>query len=86
MKFKVKEGIIEIESKDPYMRSFLVPSDNGNCRVNVWSNKRNHLFTVGTYLNHPKQGPTQLFRKNLTEKQVLELLIEPRKHTGQGYR
>ena len=83
--FRVKSGIVEIESKDPYMRSFLVPSELGNARVNVWKAK-NGSFTVGTYLHHPKQGKTQLFRRNLSEKEVKELLKNPRKHTNKGYR
>lgn len=83
---KVISGIVEIKTSDPFMRSFLVPNDKENCRVNVWSNSRNNLFTVGTYLDHPTQGKTQLFRKNLTEKEVKELLKYPRKHTGKGYR
>lgn len=82
---KVKTGIVEIESKDPYMRSFLVPSGKGNCRVNVWSNDKTDLFTVGTALDHPTKGKTQLFRKGLTESQVFALLRNPRKHTGKGY-
>ena len=85
MSFRVKSGIVEIESKDPYMRSFLVPDGlQGNCRVNVW--KSGHSFTVGTCLDHPKQGKTQLFRRNLNEKEVMELLKNPRKHTGKGYK
>jgi hypothetical protein len=80
----VKSGVVEIESKDPTMRSFLVPHNGANCRVNVWRTK-NGYFTVGTYLNHPKKGQTQLFRKNLNEMEVRELLKNPRKHTGKGY-
>lgn len=83
--FRVRKGIVEIESKDPYMRSFLVPSDLGNCRVNVWRNDKNSRFTVGTALEHPTKGKTQLFRKGLTEKEVMELLKHPRRHTGKGY-
>lgn len=85
MGIKVKSGIVEIESKDPYMRSFLVSCNGENCRVNVWSNDKNLRFTVGTSLNHPTKGKTQLFRKNLTEKEVMQILKDPRKHTGKGY-
>ena len=43
----VKSGIVEIKSSDPYMRSFLIPNARkGNCRVNVYSNKRNGLYTA----------------------------------------
>lgn len=86
MKFRIKSGIVEIPSSDPWMRSFLVPSDRGNARVNVWSNAKNSLYTVGTYLEHPKQGRTQLFRRNCTEKEVKDILKNPRLHTGKGYR
>lgn len=81
----VKKGIVEIESKDPYMRSFLVPHNGENCRVNVWSNDKDNTFTVGTSLRHPRKGKTQLFRKGLKESEVLELLKNPRKHTRKGY-
>lgn len=83
---KVKSGIIEIKTKDPYMRSFLVSTDRGNARINVWHNKKNHLYTVGTHLVHPKKGANQLFRRNCTEKEVMEILKNPRIHTGKGYR
>lgn len=82
--FNVKTGFVEIETKDPTLRSFLVPSECGNARVNVWTSK-NGLFTVGTYLVHPKKGKSQLFRRNLTEREVLDILKHPRKHTGKGY-
>lgn len=83
---KVKSGVVEIETKDAFMRSFLVPGDKGNVRVNVWSNTKNSLFTVGTYMDHPKQGKTQLFRRNCTENEVRNILKNPRIHTGKGYR
>ena len=86
MKIRVTKGIFEIESKDPWMRSFLVPTETGNCRVNVWSNSKDRLYTVGTCLLHPKQGKTQLFRKHCTEKEVKEILKNPRVHTKKGYK
>lgn len=83
---KVKSGIVEIKTKDPFMRSFMVATEDGPCRVNVHSNKRNNLFTVSTDLLHPKQGKNQLFRKGLTESEVKQILKNPRQHTGKGYR
>ena len=82
-KYTVKKGIVEIESKDPYMRSFLVPGELGNVRVNVWESGL--TYTVGTYMNHPKKGKTQLFRRNCTEKEVKQILNNPRIHTSKGY-
>lgn len=80
---KVVRGIVEIESKDPYMRSFLVPGEFGNVRINVW--RKGDSYTVGTYMDHPKKGKTQLFRRNCDENLVKKLLKNPRLHTGLGY-
>jgi Stc1 domain len=41
--------------------------------------------TAGSYLEHPKQGKTQLFRRKVTFGEALELFENPRKHTGTGY-
>lgn len=86
MKMKVPTDCKRVESRDPYMVSFVKPTPNGSVRINVWKNDRNPLFTVGTYLNHPKQGKTQLFRKGMTLQEVEALLVKPRLHTGKGYR
>jgi hypothetical protein len=40
---------------------------------------------VGSYLDHPKRGKTQLFRRKVTLGEALELFKNPRKHTGAGY-
>ena len=37
-------------------------------------------------IHHPKQGKTQLFRRNCTEKEVKQILKNPRTHTGKGYK
>ena len=41
--------------------------------------------TVGTCLEHPKQGKTQLFRRNVSMSVLRQLLRTPRLHTGEGY-
>ncbi|KAJ3333820.1 hypothetical protein HDU76_002926 [Blyttiomyces sp. JEL0837] len=41
--------------------------------------------TVKTSMNHPKQGKTQMFRRNLSEDAFIKVLKNPRFHTGQGY-
>jgi len=42
--------------------------------------------TVGTCLNHPKRGKTQLFRRNINTFEKLEAIFQnPRSHTGEGY-
>ena len=41
--------------------------------------------TVGAYLEHPKQGKTQLFRRKVTFDEAKEIIKNPRQHTGSGY-
>ena len=51
-------------------------------RINVYYT----TGTVGTCLNHPTKGKTQLFRRNIVTLEQLEAIFRnPRKHTGQGY-
>lgn len=51
-------------------------------RINVYYT----TYTVGTCIDHPRQGRTQLFRRNMNTKQLLEaIFVDPRLHTGVGY-
>lgn len=55
---------------------------NNSVRINVYYT----TGTIGTCLNHPRKGKTQLFRRNITDLEVVsELFQNPRKHTGSGY-
>ena len=50
--------------------------------VRVWY----RTGTVGTYLDHPTQQRTQLFRRDVTEiSQLCDIFDNPRVHTGHGY-
>lgn len=49
--------------------------------VDVWYSK----MTVGTVINHPKKGRTQMFRRNVSSKELLDIFTDPRTHTGKGY-
>jgi hypothetical protein len=56
-------------------------------RINVYYSK----MTVATSLNHPKKGKTQLFRRNVSEKFMRKIFVNPRVHTNHkvpyhGYR
>lgn len=51
-------------------------------RINVHYTIR----TLGTALDHPIQGKTQLFRRNCSDEELIEILRDPRKHTGKGYK
>jgi hypothetical protein len=56
-------------------------SQSGSARINVYYT----TGTVGTCLNHPKRGKTQLFRRE-TDMEQLDLVFQnPRSHTGKGY-
>jgi len=53
----------------------------GCSRINVYYSK----MTVATCVNHPKRGKTQLFRRNVTIKQLKQIFNNPRVHTNIGY-
>ncbi|KAL7541594.1 hypothetical protein ACHAXR_011051 [Thalassiosira sp. AJA248-18] len=57
--------------------------DDGNngVRINVYWN----TGTVGTCLDHPRQGKTQLFRRNVDMATLRMIFKNPRVHTGAGY-
>jgi len=66
--------------------------EHGNVTYNLYWNKKTlalpkdkQLFTVQTTLDHPKRERRQLNRKGLKFDQCVELLKNPRKHTGKGY-
>lgn len=53
----------------------------GGEQVNVYTTK----MTVGTCVNHPTKGRTQLFRRNVSERELEKIFNRPRAHTGKGY-
>lgn len=54
----------------------------GGERINIYLT----TLTVVTAINHPKKGKNQLYRKNLSYKEMLKVLKDPRHHSGKGYR
>lgn len=38
--------------------------------------------TIGSYLDHPRQGPTQLYRRNVSWSELRQIMNNPRVHTG----
>lgn len=88
MKLKVpKEEIDKIAKKHGYVcfdfqdNIAMASYSDGSTRINVYLTK----MTVATCLNHPKKGPTQLFRRNVALNELDEIFSYPRKHTGKGY-
>ena len=63
--------------KKPPMASYR----KADVRLNFWLS----TGTVGSYLNHPAQGKTQLFRRNIDMDGAPALFDNPRIHTGIGY-
>ena len=65
-----------------------------NAKYQVMKFKRNgveysifpHTKTVETKLRHPKQGLTSLKRTDCTDGDLLNILKDPRHHTGKGKR
>lgn len=60
--------------------SFCTPRSTD--KVNVYYS----TGTVGTVVDHPQQGRTQLFRRNVSIVQLASIFANPRVHTGVGYR
>lgn len=76
----------KVKTTDPYMVSFEKGQGRDWNRINVWTSKRSFQYTIGTYLTHPKQGKTQLFRKNLHLEELECFFKNPREHSGKGYK
>lgn len=49
----------------------------GKVRLNIWYS----TGTVGTAMNHPKHGPTQLYRKHCDYDRIAKIMANPRVHT-----
>ena len=66
--------------------SYVVILKKEGVQVNIyWKKNFTGNYTVSTSMNHPKKGKTQLHRKNISQKQLIDILKNPRKHTGKGY-
>lgn len=68
---------VECERSEAPMASYR----KDGVRLNFWLS----TGTVGSYLDHPTQGETQLFRRGITMQSVAALFDNPRQHTGIGY-
>jgi len=62
-------------------KSRLISFRRDTTRINVYYS----TGTVGTCLNHPKKGKTQLFRRIVDLDRLELIFFDPRSHTGQGY-
>ena len=69
--------ILDASSSTAPMASYR----KGAVRLNFWLS----TGTVGSYLEHPRQGKTQLFRRDVTMMEAEGIFVNPRMHTGRGY-
>ena len=75
-------GLTEIDFNEASrMLSFSKEEEYSTIRINVYYTTQ----TIGTAMNHPKQGRTQVFRRNCTTTELSEILKNPRMHSGHGY-
>ena len=63
------------------MISFSKATKDGICRLNIYITK----MTVGTSLDHPQKGKTQLFRRSVDKTLLTRIFKDPRVHTNRGY-
>lgn len=56
--------------------------DDVKQRINVYYTN----MTIGTSLEHPIKGKTQLFRRHVTDELLAKIFENPRTHTNKGYR
>jgi len=56
--------------------------DDAGVRSNVYYATQ----TIGTVMDHPSQGKTQLFRRNCSVSELAEILKNPRTYIGRGYK
>jgi hypothetical protein len=82
-KYAYKFGWIEIAFKpENKLISFMKEVEPKKmARINIYYTTK----TVGTCLDHPKKGKTQLFRKNVSIQQLEKIFANPRTHTDKGY-
>ena len=74
----------KIETNQPAMASYRKNIEEGtnNMRLNFYLS----TGTVGSCLDHPTQGKTQLFRRQITDTESAAVFFDnPRQHTGKGY-
>jgi hypothetical protein len=69
-----KESKLNTESR-------VIVFQKGSTKINVYYT----TGTVATCLNHPRQGKTQMFRRNISLNDLENIFHYPRVHTGVGY-
>ena len=60
----------------------MIAMEKEEVRINIWPS----TCMVGTYLLHPQQGKTQLYRGRNTYEELEQIFKNPRTHTSKGYK
>jgi hypothetical protein len=80
-----QQGYREVQHNEQSRVVAFKPTAGSNhddlSRINVWYT----TGTVGTYILHPRQGRTQLFRRNVSPNLLISIFQNPRVHTDLGY-
>lgn len=63
----------------------LIRFYRANVTVREYLNIYFTRMTVGTCIEHPKKGRTQLFRRHVNPAMMRAIMQNPRVHTGEGY-
>jgi hypothetical protein len=71
-----------ISTPSPIRSSAISARPYGTARMNVYYT----TGKIGTSLDHPRQGSTQLFRRNCDMRAVEEIFDSSRVHTNRGYK
>lgn len=69
------------EEIDCNTTSKVISFRKNSTRINVYYT----AGTVGTCLNHPRKGKTQLFRREVSFEELESIFLNPRLHIGKGY-
>lgn len=74
---------------NPRNQVVIIEKKEERTKMNIYWKKdfaKHKTFTVQTILDHPKSGRNQLNRRWVSYEQLIELINQPRQHTGKGYR
>ena len=59
----------------------MISFSKDEMRINIYLT----TMTVGTCINHPKQGKTQMFRRDVGWDLLFKIFKNPRIHSNSGY-
>ena len=72
----------EVAEEQPQHR--LTIFTKADVQINVWLGRRGP--TISTILTHPHQGRNALYRRHVSNEDLMRIFNHPRAHLGNGYR